>query len=63
MDNIIINPDNYLSKNINFGYYDNNGIFTKINNSENTYKVNISYCYKPNIFKPFLFTLGENKFN
>lgn len=41
MDNIIINPDNYLSK--------------------NTYKVNISYCYKPNIFKPFLFTLGENK--
>jgi hypothetical protein len=70
MDNIIINPDNYLSKNINFGYYDNNGIFIKIkednkikkiNNSENTYKVNISYCYKPNIFKPFLFTLGENK--
>lgn len=29
-------------------------------NNKNTYKVNVSYCYEPGLYKPFIFTLGEN---
>lgn len=31
MNNVIFNPEDYLSKNINFGYYNDTGNFLKIN--------------------------------
>ena len=58
MNNVIFNPEDYLSKNINFGYYNDTGNFLKINqdnkikeinNNKNTYKVNVSYCYEPGL--------------